>query len=422
MLLFVDPKGGLIDHRFVRCSETPRYLNRVLGWLVGIRGKRLWGKGALEDVHAVTGATITSSAVIELLRSSGRLFARQVLHQGDIEASGGSLTIAKWDAQGLYLICAICVAFVAALIDRQAIRLVLMAACLLVGGIWLNSQYSSEHVLGLLWARLPAVGLSGAILLFAMPIVVAILGNIHCGYICPFGGFQELVSYILPSRWRPSVSRQAMQKARFIKYLVLFWFVVGSCITGRKSVYGRDILLRVFDWRTIGQALNHGGHILWVIAILAVGIVLFRRFWCRYLCPAGAFLSLFNHIAVLGRSILPTKRFAFCEFGLTWHDHTDCIWCDRCHWQSRPFCKANPSKFWSAVLILMAVLVAVWLLAGLTDKPTEARPAQQAISVRPELPNQPQGRPVDVERIQAMISQGRLSDKEAMFYRPIGSE
>lgn len=421
MVLFVDPNGGLLDHRFVRCSETPRYLNRVVTWLGNIKGTRLWGPEMLKDVHAVTGATVSSSAVLQLLRSSGTGFAKLVLKMEDSHITA---KVSVWDKQGLYLLASILGAVVVSIVGRPGLRVVVLALAFLVGGIWLNNQYSSEQVLGLLWARLPAVGLNGAMLLLLVPFMVAILGNIYCGYICPFGGFQELVSLLLPDRLRPVVARTAMQKARFIKYIVLFAFVVGFCLTGQKGAYSRDILLRVFDWRSWGQGLRSQWQFIAVISLLVLGIVIFRRFWCRYLCPAGAFLSLFNRLAFVGRRLLPTKRFGCCEFGLTGLDHLDCIWCDRCMVEDPTTrTKADPGKVWSAVLIIMVLTIAIWLVGGVIERPA-AMPRAIAVpqASTATTPIRGQGRQVDVERIKAMIDQGQLSDREAMYYKALGPE
>ena len=66
---------------------------------------------------------------------------------------------------------------------------------------------------------------------------------------------------------------------------------------------------------------------------LGIGILFVTRCWCRYLCPTGAFLSLFNQCAWLKR-LLPAKKYGRCEFGLTGRDHLDCIYCDRCRYEN----------------------------------------------------------------------------------------
>lgn len=413
MVIFVDPNGGLIDQRFTRCSETPRYFNRVVNWLAGLRGVRLWGQDVLKDVHAVTGATISSNAVLALLRTSGQAFAKNVLRLDMAQAQPAFHT---WDNQGIYLLAALLAAIVASISARKAVRTIVLAGTCVIGGFILNSQYSTENVMALLWGRVSGLGLNGVFILAMMPLVVAVFGNLYCGYICPFGALQELISYLLPGRFRPTVARSAIQKARFVKYAVLFAFVVGFCLTADKAVYGRDPLLSFFDWRAWGQGWQRIGLVLF--GMFLVAILLFRRFWCRYVCPAGAFLSLFNHLAILGKRVLPAKRFGCCEFGLTGLDRLDCIWCDRCRNSSGQ--PAGKGKAWSKVLVVTAIAAGLWLLAGAWEGKKVAVAEQvgpQTGQVRPaQVPRQPSGRTVDMERVKAMIQQGQLSDKEAMYY------
>ena len=66
------------------------------------------------------------------------------------------------------------------------------------------------------------------------------------------------------------------------------------------------------------------------VAIVVTGLAFFyRRFWCRNLCPAGAFLSLINGLRLLARWT-PAPRPAQCDLGVRSGEELDCIRCDRC--------------------------------------------------------------------------------------------
>ena len=76
-----------------------------------------------------------------------------------------------------------------------------------------------------------------------------------------------------------------------------------------------------------------------ILAGVLVGMVLIARFWCRYLCPMGALLSLFNRVSFL-RLKLDKSRCsgcaacsADCPMGIdphTQYDNHNCIKCGRC--------------------------------------------------------------------------------------------
>jgi polyferredoxin len=70
----------------------------------------------------------------------------------------------------------------------------------------------------------------------------------------------------------------------------------------------------------------------WVLLLAAATIVLsffYRRFWCRNLCPVGAFLSLLNIKNPLGRWFAEPRP-GHCDMGVRRADEADCLRCDRC--------------------------------------------------------------------------------------------
>ena len=427
LAVYVDPQGTLIDLRILQSNETPRYLRRLSSWLANLKGTRLWGSDPLRDIHAVTGATLTSRAVMDILRQSGQRFAQEVLRTGVPSPETPGLAV---DRGGLYLMAVVCAGFAVTLWGGFWTRLVVLIATAAVGGLWLNHQYSTEQVVSLLTGRVPAPGLTGPFLLVAgLPVMFLLLGNFYCGYVCPFGALQELVGLVIPERFRPQVSRGAIQKARFIKYAVLFVFVAVFFLTRDKAAYGRDLLVSVFDWRSWGQWLYQAWttRALGVLAgacVLVAGVLLLTRFWCRYLCPAGAFLSLFNHVALLGRW-LPAKRYGCCEFGLTGADHLDCIHCDRCRYGPRAAIPrpAVREDHWSMrvrskVLVTAAAVIAIWMAGGVLRGEPKAATADST-PPRAAVHTGAQPRDVDTAKVKSLIDQGRLSDKEAMYYEKV---
>ena len=74
------------------------------------------------------------------------------------------------------------------------------------------------------------------------------------------------------------------------------------------------------------------------VLFLGLGALLlsltFRRFWCRNLCPAGAFLALCNGVRVF-RRLRPPVQPAKCPLGVRTGTEFDCICCDRCRHESR---------------------------------------------------------------------------------------
>ena len=147
----------------------------------------------------------------------------------------------------------------------------------------------------------------------------ALLGRAVCGFLCPFGFFQELLHKI-PFPVKKN-SFKGDKQLRWLKYAVLLLLVVVLplcftltpffckylCPAGTLS----GILLTVHDSMLRAQL---GGIFLWKIFVLAAVIagclIVFRPF-CKYLCPLGAIYGFFNRIA-LYRMDLDTDRCVSC--------------------------------------------------------------------------------------------------------------
>jgi polyferredoxin len=136
-----------------------------------------------------------------------------------------------------------------------------------------------------------------------------IFGRFVCGWLCPFGFFQDLL-HKLPGR-----KGKLPRALRWPKYFILLVFVLLLPIV---SVYGVGIgetwyckylcpagtleagiplLLLIPPLR---QAI--GLLFYWRLLLLAVTLLLaayFYRFFCHCLCPLGAFYSLFNRFSLV---------------------------------------------------------------------------------------------------------------------------
>jgi hypothetical protein len=203
-----------------------------------------------------------------------------------------------------------------------------------------------------------------------------------------------------------------MQKARFVKYAVLFVLIVVFFISRNRTTLAADPLIAAFS----GSSALYTVSVSSIIAVALTGSIFYTRFWCRCLCPVGAFLSLLNNCVVMKR-FLPAKRFGRCEFGLTQKDHLDCIYCDRCRYQTKePVLASGSASYLSRHLVVIAILVGIFVSAVSVERFWEVIPtgiSQPVVSVS----GAGQPRDVDLQHIRSMIQQGKLSDKEAEFYK-----
>ncbi len=164
-------------------------------------------------------------------------------------------------------------------------------------------------------------------------LVGALIGRFVCGWLCPFGLVQDLCHKVpLPKKIKKLKKLPGDRVLRHLKYVILAlfvfilpltvvdivgqgspWFCKYICPSG--TLLGGIPL--VLSNPSLQQAL--GALFTWKTALLAVFLVLsifvFRPF-CHYICPLGAFYSLFNPISLY--------RFTIDE-----HKCTNCGACQR---------------------------------------------------------------------------------------------
>jgi Na+-translocating ferredoxin:NAD+ oxidoreductase RnfG subunit len=447
LAIYIDAAGRLINFHIIRSNETPSYLAILGQWRERLGGRQLFGPQPFAGVDAVTGATISSKAILSAMETSGQRFAAQVLGRSIQPEQQKKVRWAGYlpDARGIYLIGAFVLALIVTYRGGFWSRLGVLIVNLLVGGVILNAQYSSEQIASLLSMDTPALGLTGVFLLVVVvPFLVIIFGNMYCGYICPFGVAQELLGYIIPAKFRQPIAIEKMQKARSVKYCVLFVFIMVFFLSRNRATLAADPLISIFNFRfhisNYGfQISNFGFHIsdfrlafaggsaeggwVWlIVAVALAGAIFYPRFWCRYVCPVGAFLSLLNNMVILKR-YLPAKRFGRCEFGLTAKDRMDCIYCDRCRYEAKAVLKEEvlpageyvPGSLLSRYFVVSVLAVAIFVSAISVNIFLKTVPVGLESATLVSSAGQP--RDVDLQRVRSMIEQKQLSDREAQFYK-----
>lgn len=178
-------------------------------------------------------------------------------------------------------------------------------------------------------------------------------GRLFCGYLCPFGFFQDLLARIpTPKRRVPPGLHRILSK---VKYLVLVFpvtllpILLADAYGNKTPVFcgqfcpqgtlQAGIPLAILDpgiRHSLGPLFAQKALILLAIVGLALWI---PRFFCRYLCPLGAFLGLFNPIS-LYRLRLDASACTQCKACARAcpvqvdpsqdPNHRDCIRCHRC--------------------------------------------------------------------------------------------
>ncbi|HEU4405391.1 MAG TPA: 4Fe-4S binding protein [Polyangiaceae bacterium] len=232
----------------------------------------------------------------------------------------------------------------------EAVRLPLPVEAFLLADPFVAAMtLLSTHTVyrGLLWS----LGLLALTLVF---------GRVFCGWICPFGTLHHFTAWLWPSRVGRGGSRVDANKThgyQRAKYYLLYFFLVAAaagsalgglfdpiCVVVRaiglavlpaaQYVTGHGLSVASESNSRALQAFGDGTqdllaahvwnakqfyyHHAWLIGFLFVAVLFMNRFiprfWCRVLCPLGAFLGVFARYALFGME----------------KDHAKCTDCNLC--------------------------------------------------------------------------------------------
>lgn len=150
---------------------------------------------------------------------------------------------------------------------------------------------------------------SNVVLFVAVIVTSLIAGAFFCGWICPLGALQQLVTGIRRwlqkritildkfARWVRNSSRPVAfldRWLRYAKYLVLIWIIWGTITAGY-------MVFRAVDpWAgliTIGEEGITIG--FWVFIGTIIAAMIGDRVWCRYFCPLGAIIGLVSKLSFI---------------------------------------------------------------------------------------------------------------------------
>ena len=178
-----------------------------------------------------------------------------------------------------------------------------------------------------------------------------LLGRFICGFLCPFGWFQELL-HKLPTK---KLSTRRLRPLTYLKYAVLLVMVVllpalavnevgmgdpffckylcpQGVLEGAIPLSLTNAGLRA----ALGTLFTRKLSILLAVAVLSV---VFYRPFCKWLCPLGAFYALLNKVSLFQMQVDPNKCISCgkcakaCQMDVDvtkTPNHTECIRCGMC--------------------------------------------------------------------------------------------
>ncbi len=177
------------------------------------------------------------------------------------------------------------------------------------------------------------------------------LGRFICGFICPFGLFQDLLYKI---KSKKIIESEKYHFLKYTKYLILFFivflastFIVDAyeyadpyfckfiCPSGTIFA-GIPLILKNEDLSSlVGNLFYFKLSIAFIITLFCIFLY---RFFCKYLCPLGAIYAMFNKYSFLNlhvseKCISCKKCSSICKMKVSpykSHHMSECIRCYEC--------------------------------------------------------------------------------------------
>lgn len=320
-------------------QETPSYVTGIPAWLDLLRGHRLEQPfTGPQGVDALSGATVTSEAILQILERSRTRAASDLLglEPPAPVTRSPSFWARLFDGPKAWVVLCFLVLLIP--LSRWGgwrARLWGLVFSVVVLGFWLNVPFALVDVASLSLGALPGGG-EKAVLVLAVLVLSVAFGQLWCGYGCPFGALQELLWLIPHPRGirgeaglggARTISPGLEMRVRYLKFFLLAMVLCFFWISGDAAYLALDPMTSAFSSKM-------PGYVLLMLALLGVSSLIYFRPFCRYLCPAGAFLALFNKLRLAERlpgQILSRRRdLTRCDLGVTSQGHLDCLKCNRC--------------------------------------------------------------------------------------------
>ena len=154
------------------------------------------------------------------------------------------------------------------------------------------------------------------VLMWIVFALTVFLGPLFCGWICPLGSIQEwfgkLGKKIFKRRFNRMIPYKVDRILRYLRYVMLGWVLYMTAVTGTLVFSDIDPYFALFNfWRS---EVAIGG--VFILAVVLVLSLIVERPFCKYACPYGAVLGVFN----LFRIFKIRRRPSTC---------IDCKACDR---------------------------------------------------------------------------------------------
>ena len=182
---------------------------------------------------------------------------------------------------------------------------------------------------------------SSWVLMWLVLILALFFGPVFCGWVCPFGSVQEVIGKIgkkfFKKKYNQLIPTKIDPYLRYIRYVVLAIVLYETVVVGKIIFQDYDPYFALFNFWS--------DEVTWmafaILGVTLVGALFVERPFCKYACPYGAVLGIFNTFRIVklsrnARTCINCRRCdRVCPMNITPSDDTyvrnhQCISCLEC--------------------------------------------------------------------------------------------
>lgn len=157
-----------------------------------------------------------------------------------------------------------------------------------LGGVVTIYQYFSDGTF------IKKIHESSFILMIIGFILAMGFGPLFCGWICPFGTFQEWIGKIgkklFNKKYNNFIPYKYDKYLRFIRYILLATVLYTTAISAKIVFSDVDPYFALFNFWTSEVSIAS----IVILLIIIISSMFIERPWCKYACPYGAVLGITN--------------------------------------------------------------------------------------------------------------------------------
>lgn len=280
----VSPNGVIDDIRPLDNTETPGFFNRASVILDNWKGKDVDEAVSL-DVDAVTGATMSSDALIGNMNAGLQLYVQEIEHLKAADEGNANFPWKLWVALGVTLAACVLPLF----IKNKTYHIVQLCLNVIVLGFWCGQFISYGLMVNWLSSGLAMWKGLIPVLMLTAAFIYPVFGKRqhYCSHICPLGSIQQLAGLCC--------KHKVKLPGAVVKFLEWFrrilWAVLMFCLW-------IPVITEWMDYELFSAFLVESASPLILICggIVVILSLFISRPYCRFICPTGTLIKIEENI------------------------------------------------------------------------------------------------------------------------------